>query len=134
MEKPIEKKVDESWKDQIEKGRHEDEEQPVVEEASSEEGEAEEGPPPEQGPMEYPKAEFVTFASGLGMQEMMAMGEMTFPGQEKPAVDISQAKYLIDLLAMLEEKTKGNLDEAEEKFLTETLYVLRMKFVEHSKG
>ena len=62
--------------------------------------------------MQYPEADFTTFATGLSMQAMLALGEAALPGQEKPSVDLGQAKYLIDTLGVLEEKTKGNLDPA----------------------
>jgi hypothetical protein len=50
-----------------------------------------------------------------------------------PPVDLVQARELIDLLGLLEEKTKGNLTKSESELLQQTLYSLRLKFIEVSK-
>jgi hypothetical protein len=53
-------------------------------------------------------------------------------GQSHP-VDVESARYLIDVLAVLEQKTKGNLDEAESKLLQSLIYDLRVAFVDAQK-
>jgi hypothetical protein len=58
------------------------------------------------------------------------MGENGLPGQKNSATNIPQAKEIIDLLSMLEDKTKGNLTKEENGLLSNLLYTLRMKFVE----
>jgi hypothetical protein len=60
---------------------------------------------------------------------MMAMGAGTEPGQ-KPRVDILGARQSIDMLALLHEKTKGNLTQKEEATLQNVLFELRMMFLE----
>ena len=60
---------------------------------------------------------------------MMAMGAGTEPGQ-KARVDILSARQSIDMLALLQEKTKGNLTQKEEAMLQNVLFELRMMFLE----
>jgi hypothetical protein len=60
------------------------------------------------------------------------MGDMPHPVTRKRAVNLPHAKYIIDLLGILEEKTKGNLSVDEEKLLTDALYQLRMRYLNKS--
>jgi hypothetical protein len=60
---------------------------------------------------------------------MIAMGAATEPGQ-KPRVDLLGARQSIDMLALLQEKTKGNLTQKEEATLQNVLFELRMMFLE----
>jgi|SRR5277367_1216014 len=60
---------------------------------------------------------------------VVAMGAATEPGQ-KPRIDIVGARQSIDTLAMLQEKTKGNLTEKEQRLLQNVLFELRMMFLE----
>lgn len=63
------------------------------------------------------------------------MGKTMNPATQKIERDLEQARHAIDLLTMLETKTKGNLSEDEEKLLEHTLFELRMNFVEEkNKG
>jgi hypothetical protein len=81
--------------------------------------------------------DFSTHILSLASSAMVALGEMVAPDETGPSpVDLESAKYLIDVLAMLEAKTKGNLDEAEQKVLASLIYDLRVKFVDarRSKG
>lgn len=75
--------------------------------------------------------DFSTHVLSLASSAMVALGELPAPGEEGPApIDLESAKHLIDVLAMLEVKTKGNLDEAEQKVLASLIYDLRVKFVD----
>ena len=60
---------------------------------------------------------------------IMAMGAATEPGQ-KPRIDIVGARQSIDMLGVLQEKTKGNLIEKEQRLLQNALFELRMMFLE----
>ena len=60
---------------------------------------------------------------------IMAMGAATEPGQ-KPRIDIVGARQSIDMLGVLQEKTKGNLTEKEQRLLQNGLFELRMMFLE----
>jgi hypothetical protein len=57
------------------------------------------------------------------------LGEIPDPETNEPIEDLNRAKYLIDELGMLEEKTAGNLTPDEARALKSILYELRMKFV-----
>ncbi len=116
------KKVDESWKDQVSKEK--DESLHEEETDSPKEGDAERtGFPPMQ-------ASFGMLITELAMQASFFMGEIPDPESEKPVEDLNRAKYLIDELGVIEEKTKGNLTPDEEKALKNVLFELRMKYVE----
>ena len=78
---------------------------------------------------ELPEARFDLFISGLAMEALVAMGDMPHPATKKQTINLQQAKYLIDLLAVFEEKTKGNLSVDEERLLKDALYQLRMRYL-----
>jgi len=61
---------------------------------------------------------------------MMLMGKAAHPETGKPVRDLESAKLFIDLLEMLEAKTKGNLTKEEQNLLKQTLMAVRMGFVE----
>ncbi len=65
---------------------------------------------------------------------LMLMGESLDPQQPSPPVNLPQAKEIIDILSMLEEKTKGNLSSEEASVLGDMLYTLRMKYVSATSG
>jgi hypothetical protein len=73
---------------------------------------------------------FSTFVMGLTTQALMHLGEIADPVHQAVRHDLPAAKQMIDLLGILREKTKGNLDAAEEQLLGEVLYDLRMRYVE----
>lgn len=72
---------------------------------------------------------FERFLASLYMTAMVQMGLMHQQG-EQPRVDIIGARQTIDTLALLKEKTKGNLNSTEETFLQNSLYEVRMAYVE----
>ncbi|MEA2030687.1 MAG: DUF1844 domain-containing protein [candidate division Zixibacteria bacterium] len=76
---------------------------------------------------------FSQLVLSLQMGAMQQMGKMASPVTNKVERDMSMAQASIDMLGMLESKTKGNLTEDEEKLLTHILYELRMNYVEESK-
>jgi hypothetical protein len=75
------------------------------------------------------QANFESFIASLYMSAMMQLGLMHERG-EQPQVDLVGARHTIDTLAMLEEKTRGNLAENEKALLQDALFRLRMAFVE----
>lgn len=107
------KKVDESWKDSVRKEK--------------------ETAPSETPPKEVPEGDFASFVSTLAMQTLVSLGEIEHPATGQKQADLAQAKYLIDTLQMLADKTRGNLTEQETNELNTLLYQLRMKFVAHSE-
>ncbi len=79
-------------------------------------------------------ANFSSFVISMGSSALMLMGEQLDPQQPKMPLNLPQAKEIIDLLSMLEEKTQGNLTADEQSVMTDMLYALRMKFVSLTSG
>lgn len=76
-----------------------------------------------------PPVTFSSFVISLGSSSLMLMGEQFDPQQPAMPVNLPQAKEIIDLLSVLEDKTKGNLTSDEQTVLRDMLYALRMKYV-----
>jgi hypothetical protein len=72
---------------------------------------------------------FERFLASLYMTAMLQLGLMRQPG-EQPRVDLIGARQTIDTLTLISEKTRGNLTSSEETFLQNSLYELRMAYVE----
>ena len=97
-----------------------------------------EPPPPSQERTERassPKVEisFASFILGLSTQALMYMGEMPPAPGQSPQTDLSAAQQMIDVLTMLQQKTKGNLDAGETAMLESALFDLRMRYVDLAK-
>jgi hypothetical protein len=73
---------------------------------------------------------FERFLASLYMTAMLQLGLMREQGGQPPRIDIIGARQTIDTLTLIAEKTKGNLTPAEENFLQNSLYELRMAYVE----
>jgi hypothetical protein len=80
-----------------------------------------------------PEITLTMFVMSLSTQVLMHLGEIPNPVDNSVQRDMSAAKQVIDILGMLKEKTKGNLDGNEESLFENVLYDLRMRFVELSK-
>lgn len=78
--------------------------------------------------------DFSTFVIGLSAQALAHLGEIPDPLQQGLQVDLEAARQVIDILGLLREKTRGNLDSAEAPLLERVLYDLRMKYVERVRG
>lgn len=74
-------------------------------------------------------ASFVNFLTTLASQAAAALGAVPHPVTGQRQVDLESGRYWIDVLAMMQEKTKGNLHEQEARLLTGLLSDLRMQFV-----
>jgi len=77
---------------------------------------------------------FSSFVISMGSSALMLMGEQLDPQQPSMPLNLPQAKEIIDLLSMLEEKTRGNLTPDEQVVMKDMLYALRMKFVSLTSG
>jgi len=106
-ETPQEKKVDETWKETVEKEK----------EFGQTGGEA------------LPEASFSLFITSLMMEALIALGDVENPVSHKKESHPDHAKFIIDTLSMLQEKTKNNLTDDESRMLEAILYELRMKYV-----
>ncbi len=80
-----------------------------------------------------PEVTFSTFIFSLASSAMVHLGEVVDPHTNTKKVDLPMAKQTIDILGMLKEKTKGNLENEEERLLDNLLFELRMKYVAKSK-
>lgn len=76
-----------------------------------------------------PPASFEMLVTTLVTEAMIGLGQLPHPMTQQLHRDVEQARYAIDMLDMLEQKTRGNLSAIEERFLRETLHQLRMAFV-----
>ena len=122
-EKKEEKKiiVDEDWKAEAQK------EKEIL--AAQEEAEKKKAQKEKQARGPLPQGNFAALISTLTTQALFALGLLQVKGQEKREPDLELAKYNIDMLETLEEKTKGNLTQEEEAVLSNTLNELRMGYV-----
>ncbi len=115
--------IDEDWKSQVAAER---------ETLASETKPAKEpSPDPAQA---MPPASFEMLLTTLATEAMMSLGQLPIPGTQKTEANLPQAKYVIDLLEVLAEKTKGNLSEQEEIVMTDILHQLRMMYVAIQSG
>ena len=107
-----EKKVDDSWKEDVtrEKG----------------------APKPEPG--QRPPLTLAAFATSLGYQTLMHLEELPDPENHEKHLDLEAAKETIDLLILLESKTRGNQTPEETQLFKTFLPELQMKFVEKASG
>lgn len=80
-----------------------------------------------------PGIDFATFIMSLSHSAFLHLGEAPNPETNKVETNLPLARQTIDLLGLLEEKTKGNLTGDEERLLTQVLFDLRMRFVEVQK-
>ena len=117
--------VDDDWKSQVqaEKEALKDKED---EKEDQDEGEQKQS---EEAPLELPPATFPILVTTFATQAMAALGQLPDPIEGKPVVRKELAKFQIDMLGVLEEKTKGNLSAEESSMLTDVLHQLRMAFV-----
>lgn len=76
---------------------------------------------------------FTVFLSGLMMEGIIALGDMEHPVTKKKEVSLPHAKFIIDTITMLKEKTKNNLIQEENDMVDSILYDLRMRFLAKSK-
>ncbi len=76
-----------------------------------------------------PKIDFSTFILSINSSALVQLGLIEDPASGQKTKNLDLAKQTIDLLAMLEEKTRGNLTSDEENILKNLLYELRMLYV-----
>ncbi|MBI4708551.1 MAG: DUF1844 domain-containing protein [Candidatus Omnitrophica bacterium] len=114
MAEEIKKNVDESWKNEAKSDKEKIAKQP------------EEFAPPEP--------DFSFFVTTLSLQASIALGIIPNPGTNQKEESLTQAKFIIDTLSMLKDKTTGNLNAEEDNLLENVLYELRMTYVSKTKG
>jgi hypothetical protein len=108
----IKKKVDDDWKQKVEKEKQS---------------------PKEEGKFVPPEPDFKFFVTTLALQASIALGHMANPETKQTQKDPVQAKFIIDTLGMLQEKTKGNLSQEEIDLVENLLYELRVAYLAPEK-
>jgi hypothetical protein len=91
-------------------------------------------PPPLHSEQALPEMTLSTFVMSLSTQVLMLLGEIPNPIDNSVRRDMVAAKQVIDILGMLKEKTRGNLESNEEALFENVLYDLRMRYVELAKS
>ncbi|MBI2839176.1 MAG: DUF1844 domain-containing protein [Acidobacteria bacterium] len=97
--------------------------------------ESDAGPEATEQPRDRPEVDFHQLVFSFYQQALLALGLLAqgpasgSPQGEPPEADLATAQYMIDLLEMLQGKTRNNLTPAEDKFLAEVLYELRMVYI-----
>jgi hypothetical protein len=81
----------------------------------------------------FPTIDFTTFVLSLSHSVLMHLGEAPHPDTNAIEMNLPLARQTIDLIGLIEEKSKGNLTGDEERILGQVLYDLRLRFVEKSK-
>jgi hypothetical protein len=77
----------------------------------------------------FPELNFATFVFSLGTSAMYHFGDFPDPATKKTDRNLEAAKQTIDILGILKEKTRGNLNDEEDRLLESLLYELRMRYV-----
>lgn len=110
----IDKNIDESWKEAKE----------LEKETLKKEGKT----------APHPEPDFNFFITTLALQASIFLGQIANPATNKKEEDLPQAKFIIDTLGMLKEKTKGNLSQEESNLLENVLYELRIQYITKTQG
>lgn len=108
MENENDKKVDTSWKEHIDKEKQH----------------------AKDAQQTYHEPTFSVFVSSLAMQAMIAVGKLENPVTNKTEQNLEQARFLIDTLGIIQEKTTNNLTPEEYRLLEDALHNLRLVYVE----
>jgi len=87
-------------------------------------------PPAPEEPLAHEAVSFSTFVLGLSTQALFHLGEIPDPATNRVERDLVAAKQVIDILGILRDKTRNNLEPGEQSLLDSVLYDLRMRYVE----
>ncbi|MDZ4658249.1 MAG: DUF1844 domain-containing protein [Bythopirellula sp.] len=109
--------IDEDWKSQVEK-----EKETFAQKAAAE-------PAAEADPYNLPPASFEMLVTTFASEAMVALGQLPNPFTNEHSISWEHARYTIDMLQVLQDKTKGNLSPEEAGMLETILHQLRLAFV-----
>lgn len=119
-----------SFREGVEPGASEsakkEEDAPIIEASSTKEDDASNR---ETGTESRQPIDFPSYILSYYTQGLVLLGEVPNPYTNKKEEDVEAARHMIDILSMLEQKTKGNLSPEEDKLLESVLYELQMKFM-----
>ena len=82
---------------------------------------------------QLPEPDFQVLVSTFATQAAVGLGQIANPATNEVTLDLLQAKFAIDMLQVLDEKSAGNRTTEEDKFLADVLYQLRMVYIDKSK-
>ncbi len=119
-------KADQEWKEQV---------QEEQERLKQKEGRARPaGAAAGETRQNFPEPSIPVFMAGLYTQTLIALGDIEDPVSGRKEPNLAEAEYLIDTVAMLAEKTGGNLEGEEETYVQNVLSDLRMRYVNASRS
>ncbi len=128
--------VDEDWKTQVERERANAQtgEPQTSAEKTSENGDAAQKADESEGVQSLPPASFTLLLSALVTQTLAALGQFPDPVSQQHEIHLDYARHNIDLLAILRDKTRGNLTPQESEMLEDSLHQLRLLYVQVQQG
>jgi hypothetical protein len=95
------------------------------------------GAPSEPGPSQHPddaeRIDFPSYVLSYYTQGLVLLGEVPNPYTHKTEADPEAARHTVDILTLLQEKTRGNLTKEEDQLLESVLYELRLKYMAKTK-
>ena len=123
--------IDEDWKSQGQAEKEAAAKQTAATGAS-----AARSHPGDMGDLEMPPASLELLLTSLATEALVAMGQVPHPATQQMVVHRNHAKYLIDTIDVLREKTKSNVTPAEQELIENLLHQLRLVYVEsaHQPG
>ncbi len=126
--------IDDDWKAQAEAEKEKlAEEIEHKEEPAAPAEQAEQAAPTGQEQRQLPPADLSSLINQIAMQAMLALGGYEDPKNKKRMVDLTLAKFHIDMLTVIEEKTAGNRSDTETELLDKVIYEMRMHFVQFAQ-
>jgi hypothetical protein len=87
-----------------------------------------------EGSPELPAVDFSTLVLSLSHSVLLHLGDAPDPADNQRHLDLPMARQTIDLLSLLQEKTRGNLTGPEESLMAQALYDLRLRYVEVARS
>jgi hypothetical protein len=121
--------IDEDWKSQVAAEKEAAKRQQQPDEGAPGEGAAASGQTTPQAPHGAIPASFDLLVTTFVTEAMVALGQLPHPADNQLAFDPHHARFAIDMLEIIAEKTKGNLTPQEDRGLEDVLHQLRMAFV-----
>jgi len=89
--------------------------------------------PDQDGHCVMPEVTFMAFVMSLNTSALFHLGEIADPVTGEKLIDLSLARHAIDTLALLKDKTRGNLNDDETEMLKNVLYDVKLRFVAVAK-
>jgi hypothetical protein len=126
--------IDEDWKSQVQAEKEAAAKKSADEPVSAARPEEAMAASNAGGGPAFPPASFEMLVTTLATEALVALGQVPHPLSGKAEQQPDQAKYLIDTLEVLQQKTKGNLTPAEQQLIDSILHQMRMLFVAVAGG